>query len=238
MSLFPGGILSGQTHRRIGSAAVGRRRAGLVTRAIAGAALVAFAAAGCSSDTPSSTPSQPRTDPSTNAPATATVPTATPDGPPTPSGSAAADVTLRLPDKIGPLTKSADQSLAQSLLSGAKDPSGATQNQAASYEDRSNKSHTVLVYGGTGNVPAGSPDEQVDALLNAFTTDAAKADKPTKVSAGKVGGTSKCAKGPAAHGPYNCVWVKGRTAVLMSFQNYSPNAAQALVATILAATVR
>ena len=212
------GVPPGQVCHGIRSATGGRRRSQLVTCAIAGAALMIAAAAGCASDNSSGAASPSRPDAAVGA----TAASASAQGP--------SAVVLHLPDAIGPLTKASNQTLAQGLIDGAKGSSGTAQIQAVSYEDRSDKSRTVLLYGASGEVPSGSPNEQIDVLLKA------KAEAATTVDPGAVGGASKCAKMPG-NGVYNCAWVKDKTALIMSFQSYTSNAAQALVPTILAATV-
>lgn len=206
---------------RPGLMGTGRRRADAVVRVIVSAALVAIAAAGCATDSASGgTPtSAPPVGPRTAAAA--------------PSGLAGQ---LRLPDDVGPLTKAADQSFAQKILDAVKGLSNSTHLQAVSYEDRSDRSRTVLLFGGTGEVPPGNPEEQVELLLKSLTPGNAGIDTLTTVDSGAVGGVSRCAKVLIANGPYNCAWGKGNMALLVSFQSYPPEAARALLPTILAAT--
>jgi hypothetical protein len=98
------------------------------------------------------------------------------------------------------------------------------------------KSHTVLLYGGSGPLPPGDPDAQVDAMLGSFTRSGTQVGPASTVDTGAVGGKAKCAAIPGGHAD-NCGWIKGPVALVMSFQGFEPGAAQQLVPTILAATV-
>jgi hypothetical protein len=144
---------------------------------------------------------------------------------------------LQIPAKIASLKKSADQSTAKFLLSGMK---GALRKKmhAVAYEDSSDSSHKVLVYGGTGiPIPPGSPGSQLKQMLSSGTAAGARMGSPASVDPGSLGGKAECAVIPSAK-VVNCGWISGTAALVMTFQGFDTGNAQTLVPQILSAMVR
>jgi hypothetical protein len=157
---------------------------------------------------------------------------------PTPAaqGQAAAPTGIQIPARIGPLQKSADQSTAKFLLSGMT-RTVRKKMRAVSYQDSTDSSRKVLVYGGTGlPVPPGDPDRQLRQMLRTGTANGTKISSPTSAATGPAGGTAECAQvGTTTN--VNCGWISGKDALVMSFQGYDNGSAQSLVPQILAAMV-
>jgi hypothetical protein len=148
--------------------------------------------------------------------------------------------TLSVPSQIGPLKKSADQTVAKELLQGMQGATGSKKLHAVSYSDSADASRTVLVYGGVGvPIPPGDPGNQLKSMLRSGTLAGAKMGKATMVDAGAVGGSAECAPlsgaGAGGHHYVNCGWIDDRSALVMTFTGYEPQNAQALVPQILAA---
>lgn len=147
------------------------------------------------------------------------------------SGSSAKGI--QFPAKVASLQKSADQSSAKSVLSGL---TGASRKEihAVSYEDGSDSSRKMLVYGGTGvPVPPGDPATQLKKLL----ANGSSGVKASSVAPGSVGGTAECAALSQVK-LVNCGWISGKSALVMTFQGFDEGSAQSLVPKILAAMVQ
>jgi hypothetical protein len=200
-----------------------RRRAGLFVRSVGGTALVIAGVAGCTSG--SSTQSSP-------SPATSATGVASPS-----TGTSSNAPGISLPDRIATLTKSADQSIAQGLLQQLGSVPGA-KITAISYEDSTDKTHAVLIFGGTGlPVPPGDVSTQLNSMIRSGTATDAKIDPPVAVDPGASGGTAGCAGIPSEDGRkfVNCGWINGNAALVMSFTGFELAAAEALVPQIIAA---
>ena len=205
-------------------------RAGVLVGSLAGLALLAVGAASCSSDGGTTSP-QPSAAVSVGAPSAAVPSTA-----PSPATGAAAAV--KMPDQIASLTKSSDQTTAQSLLKQIQSAPGGDKLIAVSYEDSTDKTHTVLIYGGTGPLPPGDPDSQLLAMLGSGTASGVKIGDPFSVDPGPAGGTAKCAAIPGnGTKVINCGWLKGKTALVMSFTAFDQATAQSLVPKIVGAMI-
>jgi hypothetical protein len=149
------------------------------------------------------------------------------------SGSGSSAKGIQFPAKVASLQKSADQSTAKSVLSGLK---GASRKEihAVSYEDSSDSSRKVLVYGGTGvPVPPGDPATQLKKLL----ANGSSGVKASSVAPGSVGGTAECAALSQVK-LVNCGWISGKSALVMTFQGFDKGSAQSLVPKVLAAMVQ
>ena len=143
-----------------------------------------------------------------------------------------------MPDQIASLKKSSDQTTAQSLLKQIQTAPGGAQLIAVSYEDSTDNTHTVLIYGGTGPLPPGDPDSQLLAMLGSGTASGVKLGDMSRVDPGPVGGTAKCAPIPGnGKTVINCGWIKGKTALVMSFTAFDQATAQSLVPKIVGAMV-
>jgi hypothetical protein len=143
-----------------------------------------------------------------------------------------------MPDQIASLTKSSDQSTAQSLLKQIQSAPGGEQLIAVSYEDSTDKARTVLIYGGTGPLPPGDPDSQLLAMLGSGTASGVKIGNASNVDPGPAGGTAKCAPIPGnGKKVINCGWINGKTALVMSFTAFDQATAQSLVPKIVGAMI-
>jgi hypothetical protein len=206
------------------------RPAVAVIGSLAGLVLLAVGAASCSADggTTSARPS---------AAASAGTPSAAASSsPPSPATGAAGAV--KIPDQIASLTKSSDQTAAQSLLKQIQSAPGGEQLMAVSYEDSTDRSRTVLVYGGSGPLPPGDPDSQLLAMLGSGTASGVKIGAASSVDPGPAGGTAKCAPIPGnGKTVINCGWIKSKTALVMSFTAFDQATAQSLVPKIVGAMV-
>ena len=147
------------------------------------------------------------------------------------NGSAAAKG-IHFPSKIASLKKSADQSRAKDILGGLH---GAARKQirAIAYQDASDSSRKVVVYGGAGvPVPPGDPAAQLRQLL----TNDGKASGFTSVSPGSIGGKAECVAVSQVK-LINCGWISGKAVLVMSFQGFDNNSAKSLVPQMLSAMV-
>jgi len=201
-------------------------RAGVLIGSLAGLALLVVGAASCSSSSDTGTTSpQPSAAVSVGAPSPAT-------------SAAGAAGAVKMPDQIASLKKSSDQTTAQSLLKQIQSAPGGAQLIAVSYEDSTDKTHTVLIYGGTGPLPPGDPDSQLLAMLGSGTASGVKLGDMSRVDPGPAGGTAKCAPIPGNDKTViNCGWIKGKTALVMSFSAFDQATAQSLVPKIVGAMV-
>jgi len=158
------------------------------------------------------------------------------------SSSGGGSGSLSQPDKIASLKKSPDQTMAKELLKAAKGHSGDGKVTAVVYQDSSNSSKTVMIYGGVGiPLPDGDSEAQFKSMLGSGTaTDGGvKVGTVADVDAGSAGGNAKCAPILASGGGdskfVNCAWINGKSALVLSFQSYSAGDAQTLVPQILTA---
>jgi len=86
------------------------------------------------------------------------------------SSSGGGSGTLSQPDKIASLKKSPDQSMAKEILKAAKGHTGGGKLTAVVYQDGSDSSKTVMVYGGVGiPLPSGDTDSQFTSMLGSGT---------------------------------------------------------------------
>ncbi|MBO3749851.1 hypothetical protein J5X84_27540 [Streptosporangiaceae bacterium NEAU-GS5] len=172
-----------------------------------------------------------------NAAGTSAKPTASAAGKPVKSDKPVAAGALSAPDEIGSLRKSADQTVATDLLKQIQGGTKATKMIAVSYEDGTDKSHTVLVYGGVGEVPPGSTDDQLKSMLGSGTMVGSKVGEAQTVDPGAAGGAAKCAPIPSNDGLkyVNCGWINGKTALVMTFTGFDAATPQTMVPAIVAA---
>ena len=161
------------------------------------------------------------------------------------SSSGGGSGTLSKPDTIASLKKSPDQSMAKEILKAAKGQTGSGKLTAVVYQDSSNSSKTVMVYGGVGlPLPSGDTDAQFKSMLGSGTEvgGGVKVGTVADVDPGSAGGTAKCAPILASGGGdskfVNCAWINGKSALVLSFQRYSADDAQTLVPQILAAMTK
>jgi len=160
------------------------------------------------------------------------------------SSSGGGSGALSQPDKIASLKKSPDQSMAKALLKAAKGQTGGSKLTAVVYQDSSDSSKTVMVYGGVGiPLPSGDTDAQFKSMLGSGTEVGGGVHVGTTadVDAGSAGGNAKCAPILASGGGpkfVNCAWINGKSALVLTFQSYSAGDAQTLVPQILTAMTK
>lgn len=207
-----------------------RNRAGALIGAIAGATLLAAGLAACGGGSSPAKSSSGGT--STTGGAAAPTPATTP-GP------------LTEPAQIATLQKAADQSVARDLLHQIQKTAKGAQVSAATYIDSTNKTHTVLVYGGTNlPVPAGSEAKQIKDMLGSGTAagSGVKVGKASPVKPGAAGGMAKCAPLLNPNGTASrfvtCGWINGKSALVMSFGGFNAKSARSLVPQIITAMVK
>ena len=86
------------------------------------------------------------------------------------SSSGGGSGSLSQPDKIASLKKSPDQSMAKEILKAAKGHTGDSKLTAVVYQDGSDSSKTVMIYGGVGiPLPSGDTDSQFKSMLGSGT---------------------------------------------------------------------
>lgn len=207
-----------------------RSRAASLIGAVAGATLLVAGVAACgggSSPAKSSAGSS-----NSNSGGTSSAPTpATTPGP------------LTEPDQIATLQKATDQSVATDLLHSMQATAKGAQISAVTYVDSSNKTHTVLIYGGENMpVPAGSPAKKIKVMLRSGTRVGVgtKLGHYLPVPSGSAGGVAKCAPllNPGSSlKAVTCGWIHGNSALVMSFGGFDAKSAKSLVPQIIAAMV-
>jgi len=155
---------------------------------------------------------------------------------PTATGKAKS-VTLKSPDKIGALKKSADQTRADKLSSlmsnaGIKDPF------AAVYEDTKHPGRSVAIWGGTGAIfGVGGGQTQLDGFFRSAGSQFAGA-KPQAVDPGAVGGKAECAKSDNTGMTFAiCAWVGTDALLGFLFNGVEPDAAGVQMRAILPSIV-
>jgi hypothetical protein len=205
----------------------GRSRAVSLIGAVAGAALLVAGVAACGGG---SSPAKSSSGSSSNSGGSSSVPTpATTPGP------------LTEPDQIATLQKTADQSVAHDLLHAMQATAKGAQISAVTYVDSSNKSQTVLVYGGD-NLPglAGAPAKKIKVVLKSGIRVGVgtRLGHELPVPAGSAGGMARCApliSPGSAIKSVTCGWVHGKSVLVMSFGGYDAKSAKSLVPQIIAA---
>ena len=208
----------------------GRSRAASLISAVAGATLRVAGVAACGGG---SSPAKSSSGSSGNSGGTSRVPT-----PSTTTGP------LTEPDQIATLQKAADQSVATDLLHSMQATAKGAQISAVTYVDSSNKSHTVLIYGGENMpVPAGPPAKQMKVMLKSATRVGVgtKLGHELPVPAGSAGGMAKCAPliNPGSTLKFvTCGWIHGKSVLVMSFGGFDAKSAMSLVPQIIAAMVK
>jgi hypothetical protein len=207
-----------------------RSRAASLIGAVAGATLLVAGVAACGGG---SSPAKSSSGSSGNSGGTSSVPTpATTPGP------------LTEPDQIATLQKSADQSVATDLLHSMQATAKGAQISAVTYVDSSDKSHTVLIYGGENlPVPVGPPAKQIKVMLKSGTRVGVgtKLGRELAVPAGSAGGVAKCAPliNPGSTLKFvTCGWIHGKSVLVMSFGGFDAKSAKSLVPQIIAAMVK
>jgi hypothetical protein len=207
-----------------------RSRAASLIGAVAGATLLVAGVAACGGG---SSPAKSSSGSSGNSGGTSSVPTpATTPGP------------LTEPDQIATLQKSADQSVATDLLHSMQATAKGAQISAVTYVDSSDKSHTVLIYGGENlPVPVGPPAKQIKVMLKSGTRVGVgtRLGHELPVSAGSAGGVAKCSPliNPGSTLKFvTCGWIHGKSVLVMSFGGFDAKSAKSLVPQIIAAMVK
>jgi hypothetical protein len=206
-----------------------RSRAVSLIGAVAGATLLIAGVAACGGG---SSPAKSSSGSSSNSGGSSVPTPATTPGP------------LTEPDQIATLQKAADQSVANDLLHSMQKTAKDAQISAVTYVDSSNKTHTVLIYGGENlPVPAGSPAKQIKVMLDSGTRVGVgtKLGHALPVPAGSAGGMARCAPliNPAASlKSVTCGWISGKSVLVMSFGGFDAKSAKSLVPQIIAAMVK
>jgi len=212
------------------SRAAGRSRAVSLIGAVAGATLLVAGVAACGGG---SSPAKSTGSGSSSSGGTSSVPTpSTTPGP------------LTEPDTIATLQKAADQSVATDLLHSMQESAKGAQISAVTYVDSSDKTHTVLIYGGENlPVPAGPPAKQIKVMLKSGTRVGigTKLGHELPVPAGSACGVAKCVPliRPGSNLKFvTCGWVHGKSVLVMSFGGFDATSAKSLVPQIIAAMVK
>ena len=210
-SVMPGNTAQ-PSRQGAGRRRAGRPRAGSLAATLLGLALLA-AAAGCSSGGGS--------------------------GDQTSGGSkaAAAPTGIKVPGQIGFLKKEAEDPKFGTPDDGI--PASVRKNlHSVNYADPAdNLHHYVSVAGGPG-LPI-TTDGSDDVIQRLFSQWAISANRPkaTKVSPGSIGGTAECAPEYSSKDRYDCGWVSGKVALVMSFVGFTLDEAKAQVPKFLDAMV-
>jgi hypothetical protein len=209
-----------------------RSRAASLIGAVAGAALLVAGVAACGGG---SSPAKSSSGSSSNSGGSSSVPTpATTPGP------------LSEPDQIATLQKTADQSVANDLLHSMQATAKGAQISAVTYVDSSNKTRTVLIYGGD-NLPglAGAPARKIKFMLKSGPRVGvgvgARLGHELPVPAGSMGGMARCApliSPGSAIKSVTCGWIHGKSVLVMSFGGFDAKSAKSLVPQIIAAMVK
>ena len=204
----------------------GRSRAISLIGAVAGAALLVAGVAACGGG---SSPAKSSSGSSSNSGGSSVPTPATTPGP------------LTEPDQIATLQKAADQSVANDLLHSMQATAKGAQISAVTYVDSSNKSQTVLIYGGD-NLPglAGAPAKKIKVMLKSGVRVGVgtRLGHELPVPAGSAGGMARCAPlitPGAALRSVTCGWIHGKSVLVMSFGGYDAKGAKSLVPQIIAA---
>jgi hypothetical protein len=186
-----------------------RSRPGALAAAVAGAALLAGVAAGCSSSA---------------------------DGQHKSGGTAPA-TGVQAPAKIGSLTKASDDPAG--FFKGEGLSSSVLKNlHSLTYYDHADNARAAFITGGAGlPVPSDGPDDKVARVMSRWLVDASIAH-PVTVTSGSAGGTAECFPSAAQPKSLDCGWVNGNVALTLNFDGYSKSEIQALVPKILTAMVR
>jgi len=200
----------------------GRSRAVGLAATVAGLALLAAGAAGCSS----SGGQQPKADAS---------PTSGPTTEPTSGRAAGTPKGLRAPARIAGLHKRAHSGAADGILS-AMLPGERKKSLAVQYDESALSARFALVIGQTGQpVPPGAPAAQLRQVILA-QANGAKFAGATSVPTGSAGGTAECA--PVNSAQFDCAWINGKSRLVLIFSGYTRNQTQALMPKFLTAMVR
>jgi hypothetical protein len=204
----------------------GRSRAASLIGAVAGATLLVAGVAACGGG---SSPAKSSSGSSGNSGGSSVPTPATTPGP------------LSEPDQIATLQKAADQSVANDLLHSMQATAKGAQISAVTYVDSSNKTRTVLIYGGDNMpVPAGAPARKIKAVLKSGVRVGvgSRLGHELPVPAGSAGGMARCAPlitPGAALKSVTCGWIHGKSVLVMSFGGFDAKSAKSLVPQIIAA---
>jgi hypothetical protein len=206
----------------------GRSRAASLIGAVAGAALLVAGVAACGGG---SSPAKSSSGSSSNSGGSSVPTPATTPGP------------LSEPDQIATLQKAADQSVTNDLLRSMQATAKGAQISAVTYVDSSNKTRTVLIYGGDNMpVPAGAPARKIKAVLKSGVRVGvgvgSRLGHELPVPAGSAGGMARCAPlitPGAALKSVTCGWIHGNSVLVMSFGGFDAKSAKLLVPQIIAA---
>jgi len=210
------------------SRAASRSRAVSLIGAVAGATLLVAGVAACGG---ASSPAKSSSGSSSNSGGSSVPTPATTPGP------------LSEPDQIATLQKTADQSVAKDLLRSMQATAKGAQISAVTYVDSSDKTRSVLVYGGD-NLPglAGAPAKKIKVMLKSGPRVGvgvgSRLGHELLVPAGSAGGMARCApliSPGSAIKSVTCGWVHGNSVLVMSFGGYDAKGAKSLVPQIIAA---
>jgi hypothetical protein len=151
--------------------------------------------------------------------------------------AAAAPTGITVPDKIGFLKKEAEDPEFGTPDDGI--PASVRKNlHSVNYADPAdNLHHYVSVEGGPGlPITTDGPDDVIQRLFSQWAISANR-PKATKVSPGSAGGTAECAPEYSSKDRYDCGWVSGKVALVMSFVGFTLGEAKAQVPKFLDAMV-
>jgi len=151
------------------------------------------------------------------------------------SPAAAAPTGIQVPAKIASLEKGPEDPGVKAFDTLPK--SVARNLHSVDYDDPAdNLGRYVMIQGGPGlPIPAEGPPDVISRLFSEWNVGAAST-KVAKVPAGSVGGLAECGPHKSTK-TYECGWVSGKVALVMSFTGFSDDEAKALVPKILAAMV-
>jgi hypothetical protein len=206
----------------------GRNRAVSLIGAVAGATLLVAGVAACGGGSSPAKSSAGSSGSSSSGGSSVPTPATTP-GP------------LTEPAQIATLQKAADQSVATDLLHSMQATAKGAQISAVTYVDSSNKTHTVLIYGGD-NLPglAGAPAKKIKVMLKSGIRVGvgSKLGRELPVPAGSMGGMARCAPlispGSGVQS-VTCGWTHGKSVLVMAFGGFDAKSAKSLVPQIIAA---
>jgi hypothetical protein len=151
--------------------------------------------------------------------------------------AAGAPTGITVPKKIGSLTKQAEDPKFGTPDDGI--PASVRKNlHSVSYAPpEGSLTHYVSVSGGPGlPITTDGPDDVVVRLMSQWAISANRG-KVTRVSPGSAGGTAECFPEYSSKKNFDCGWVNGKVALVMSFNDFTLAEAKAQVPIFLEAMV-
>jgi hypothetical protein len=142
------------------------------------------------------------------------------------------------PDKIGTMTKSADQTQANGEIADLKARQDVTASFSKEYEDNTDNTHTMWVTGEISNSSARWDQSDLDTDLQNNIPQGSP-NKPVPTSTGNAGGIAKCADQTEQVAKIvACDWIKDGATVFVHFVDVELAQATSLMTQVLNATVK